>query len=171
MDNNFYQERFESALAACRDASPASSTKPADPALLFFAGPVLGAIAFKVYKAEWASEPHEPLTSPGRIFFSVWVTEKSIQQNQLLYNIHALKLRQFKTHRITSRDFAARFRALLEPYQRDWPNISLDFGPLTLMQGWAPLDPDTLVADIKNLVQKFEKLSPLIDRMLGEYRL
>jgi len=190
MDNTFYQKQFESALAAITMASPASPTDfppsanlasptnlppsshitPAASGLLYFAGPVLGAIAFKIYKPEWASDPATPLTSSGRIFFSIWVTDRSIRENKLLYNIHALKLRQFKTHRLPSRDFAARFRTLLKPHLPDWPNLSIDFGPLTLMQGWIPLNPNTLQSDIIRLAQKFETISPLIDQTIATFK-
>lgn len=184
MDNTFYQKQFDSALAILRSSTPAGTSTPAanltsltdltpptnlapaPTALHYFAGPVLGAIAFKIYKPEWSSDPANPLTSSGRIFFSIWVTDRSIRENKLLYNIHALKLRQFKTYRLTSRDFAARFRFRFKPHQPDWPNCSLDYGPLTLMEGWTPLNPDTLKADIVHLAKKFIKLSPLIDETM-----
>jgi len=163
MDTHFYLSAFESAIAKCREP------RPRDPYLRYFAGLVLNSIALKVYKAEWASDPQNPLTSPGRIFFSIWITEKSVQQNQLLYNIHALKLRQFKTHRIASRDFATQFRTKFQPHAHQWPNLSLDYGPLTLMQGWTPLDPATLETETIQLIRQFETISPLIDKVLHSF--
>jgi len=164
MSTNFYLSQFESALAKYREI--AAQGKSAS-GLLYFAGPILGATALKVYKTQWASDPQNPLTSPGRIFFSVWVTDSSIKENKLLYNIHALKLRQFKNPNLTARDFAARFRARLKPHQHEWPNLSLDYGPLTLMQGWIPLNDDTLEVDIITLIQKFITLVPIIDQTLA----
>jgi len=209
MDTHFYLSAFESAIAKCRDQHSDKQQSrephprephprdqhPRDPDLHYFAGPVLASIALKVYKPEWASDPQNPLTSPGRIFFSVWVADKSVQQSRLLYNIHALKLRQFKTHRIASRDFAMQFRTKFQPHAHQWPNLSLDYGPLTLMQGWTPLDPATLETKaIKTktietkaietkaietktietkaiqLIRQFEAISPLIDHTLRSFR-
>jgi hypothetical protein len=164
MDTNFCLSAFKSALAKYREENPR------DPDLLYFAGPILGAIALKVYKAEWASDPQQPLTAPARIFFSVWVTEKSVQQRQLLYNIHALKLHQLKGNKIASREFATQFRTKFQPHSPEWPNLSLDYGPLTLMQGWTPLDPGTLEADTTRLVSQLETISPLIDQTLRSFK-
>lgn len=164
MDTHFYLSLFDSALAKCRE------DPPRNPDLLYFAGPILGAIALKVYKAEWASDPQQPLTAPARIFFSVWVTEKSIQQEQLLYNIHALKLRQLKGYKIASREFATLFRTKFQPLAAKWPNLSLDYGPQTLMQGWTPLDPGTLETETTRLIWQFETISPLIDQTLRSFK-
>ena len=164
MDTHFYLSVFESALAKCREESPR------DPDLLYFAGPMLGAIALKVYKAEWAGDPQQPLTAPTRIFFSVWVTEKSIQQEQLLYNIHALKLRQLNGYKIASREFATLFRTKFQPHSPGWPNLSFDYGPQTLMQGWTKLDPGTLETNTIQLIGKFKKISPLIDQTLRSFK-
>lgn len=164
MDNNYYQRRFEAAIAVCREG------RSVDPDLRFFAGPMLGAIAAKVYKEEWASDRRAPLTSPGRIFFSVWVTEESLREGRLLYNIHALKLREFKGYRIVSRGFASRFRDGFKEFQNEWPNVSVAFGPLTLMQGWVALDNETLETDVVGLVRKFERISLMIDEVLAGYK-
>ena len=164
MDTNFYLSAFQSALVKCREQSPR------DPDLLYFAGPMLGAIALKVYKSEWSDDPRQPLTAPSRIFFSVWVTEKSVQQKQLLYNIHALKLRQLKGYKIPSREFATLFRTKFQPLVAKWPNLSLDYGPQTLMQGWTPLAPATLEANAVQLIKKFEAIIPLIDQTLQSFK-
>jgi hypothetical protein len=138
--------------------------------LLFFAGPILDAIALKAYKAEWASDRQAPLTARSRIFFSVWITDKSPWENKLFYNIHALKLRELAGYRIAARDFATRFRTRFKPEQPQWPNVSVNFGPLTLMQGWQPLNPATIRADIVRLVRQFTSISPLIDQVLQQYK-
>ncbi|HVU94879.1 MAG TPA: hypothetical protein VHE34_06620 [Puia sp.] len=169
MDTHFYLSAFESAIAKYRGQQPREQP-PHDPGLLYFAGTVLGSIALKVYKPEWASDPQNPLTSPGRIFFSVWVADKPVQQNRLLYNIHALKLRQFKTHHIASRDFAMQFRTKFQPHAHEWPNLSLDYGPLTLLQGWTKLDPATLEKEAMQLIRQFHTISPLIDQTLRSFR-
>jgi hypothetical protein len=62
-----------------------------------------------------------------------------------------------------------------------WPNVSVDYGPLTLMQGWIEVAPDRaeqdvleqdileeeiLEQDILALMERFRLVSPLIDRLL-----
>ncbi len=62
--------------------------------------------------------------------------EKWTRRNRANYNIHALKLRQLKGYSVTSRDFAKELRDNFENIRGRWPNVSVDYGPLTLMQGW-----------------------------------
>jgi hypothetical protein len=49
----------------------------------------------------------------------------------------------------------------------EWPNIRIDYGPATLMQGWIESEPAALYRNIWNLMERFVELSPLIDRLLG----
>src|SRR5450755_1105328 len=66
-------------------------------------------VVLKLYKRAWTNQFQDPLSSESRIFFSVWVSDVSIEQQKILYNIHALKLRQLKGYSIQSRKFAAIF--------------------------------------------------------------
>jgi hypothetical protein len=69
------------------------------------------------------------------IFFSIWADAKSASQKRAHYNNHALKLRQLAAYSITSRDFAHEFRSSFARMRGGWPNVRVDYGPLTLMQG------------------------------------
>lgn len=132
-------------------------------------GTIMDAVFLKLYKKAWASSQENPLTATSRIFFSVWLSDKAIQQQKLLYNIHALKLRQLKGYTIQSRQFAAAFREQFKPFEKHWQNISTDFGPLTLMEGWLPLDWTTIEDDIARLAKQFLFIDQLIDHTLEKF--
>lgn len=134
--------------------------------LLASTGIVLESVFLKLYKQHWANPSSDLLTSPSRIFFSIWVNDSTIQQNRIYYNIHALKLRELEGYHITSRQFAADFRIAFKPFEKKWPNVSTDFGPLTLMEGWMPLNIDILLSDTIKLTAKFLAIDNLIDELL-----
>jgi hypothetical protein len=77
-----------------------------------------------------------------------------------------LKLRQLAGYSITSRDFANDFRNGLASMRKTWPNVSMDHGPLTLMQGWIEIRSNSFERDILVLMEGFQRLSLLIDRLL-----
>jgi hypothetical protein len=45
------------------------------------------------------------------------------------------------------------------------PNVSVDYGQLTLMQGWIEVDLNRFEKDTLVLLERFEPISPLIDRL------
>lgn len=128
------------------------------------------AVFLKLYKKEWANTFPDPLTAPSRIFFSVWVTPESVAQKKLWYNIHALKLRKLAGYRIESRKFAAAFRSRFAKQQEQWPNLRTDFGPLTLMEGWAFFDEKTFLPTVAGLTKLFLPVTPLIDETLALFQ-
>ncbi|MGE8555537.1 MAG: hypothetical protein ACN6OB_16580 [Chryseobacterium jejuense] len=130
---------------------------------------VLESVAFKIYKPQWYGDSKLSEGSSGRIFFSVWINEKTIKEGRMYYNIHALKLRELKNYKISSKDFAQNFRTEFSKYQEDWPNVNVNFGPLTLMEGWIELKNDTIRKDVYLLAQKFMKISSIIDKVLEKY--
>ncbi len=85
----------------------------------------------------------------------------------MYYNIHALKLRELKDYRIQSRDFAKNFRGIFKPYAHKWPNASINYGPLTLMEGWVTID-DHLENTIASLANNFLEIAYIIDTLLIE---
>ena len=101
------------------------------------------------------------------IFFSIWIDEKAANKSQANYNIHALKLRQMARYSIASRDFANDFRDGFAPMRNGWPNVSVDYGPLTLMQGRIEAHLNSFEKDTLALMEKFKRLCPLIDRLLA----
>jgi hypothetical protein len=164
MDHDFYLGKFNAALLSL-------DKKDFDKLdLRFFLGVVLNSVAIKIYKPDWSGDKQNPLTAESRIFFSIWINDKTIGENKLYYNIHALKLRKLIGYKITSRDFAERFRKQFIKQQEDWPNTDTRYGPLTLMQGWEKLEPETMENDIVRLAKNFLKISPIIDETLNYYK-
>jgi hypothetical protein len=117
----------------------------------------------KLQKPGWT-----PGTVGQGIFFAVWLGEKELQARRFNYNIHALKMRELPGHAIKPREFAAAFREAFAKSQSQWPNVSTDYGPQTLMQGWMPLDEGTFRRDVEDLVGHFVSMYVLIDELLLE---
>ncbi|GAA5097952.1 hypothetical protein GCM10023210_33540 [Chryseobacterium ginsengisoli] len=164
MDYNFYRRNFGEAL------EDISFRQFDDLGLKLSVEEVLESVALKIYKPEWANEIQSPLNSKSRIFFSVWVNDKTIKEGKMYYNIHALKLRELKGYKISSRDFAEKFRTQFIEYKEDWKNVDINFGPLTLMEGWINLNIETIQSDIIDLALNFLKISPIIDETLDSFK-
>lgn len=127
-----------------------------------------GASVLKLQKPAWAkAKPPSTIENPG-IFFSIWIDAKSLKQHRVLYNIHALKLRGLSAYTLESREFANAFRKEFAHSATRWPNVSVDFGPQTLMQGWIALDESTLADDTAALARRFIPLSGTIDKLLKQ---
>jgi hypothetical protein len=125
----------------------------------------------KLQKAAWTNDRMEQLRNETGIFFSIWTNVKTVAgKNRANYNIHALKLRQLTGYSITSRDFANEFRKGFSSLSAAWPNVRVDYGPLTLMQGWIEVDMDRFEKDALGLMEGFKSVSPLIDRLLAARR-
>ncbi|HCA06887.1 hypothetical protein [Chryseobacterium sp.] len=165
MDEPFYRQKFQEAINAL------SGKEFIDSGLQLSVEIILESVALKIYKPEWSSTPESPMDTPGRIFFSVWINDQSIKEGKLYYNIHALKLKNLKGYRIPARNFAEDFRNRFAEDQKNWENVSVQYGPLTLMEGWIELRPDHIQNDLCGLARKFLNLSPVIDEVLTTYRL
>ena len=129
-----------------------------------------GCSVLKLQKASWTNDPMDRVQNTSGIFFSVWVSQESIRKNRANYNIHALKLRQLAGYSITARNFADDFRNGLAAMRNTWPNMSTDYGPQTLMQGWIEIDFDRFERDIHLLLKRFLPVSKLIDRLVEARR-
>ena len=124
----------------------------------------------KLQKPSWTNDPMDRVENTSGIFFSIWTNDQSMKNNRANYNIHALKLRDLKGYSIKSRDFAFDFRNAFAPMRRAWPNVSVDYGPLTLMEGWIKADSAHFEKEILDLMHGFQSLVPLIDRLLESRR-
>lgn len=133
-------------------------------------GEVLNSAFLKLYKKSWANPFQDPLKAETRIFFSIWLNDSTIDKQKLFYNIHALKLRHLKGYSIQSRKFAEAFRENFKLYEHSWQNVRLNFGPLTLMEGWLNIDFDNFQNDIISLANNFLKIEHLIDDTLNEFK-
>jgi len=132
-------------------------------------GVVLNSVFLKLYKKAWANKSQDPLTSTSRIFFSVWINDSAIQEQKIYYNIHAFKLRQLDGYTIKSRDFADKFRTGFKKFEKNWPNVSVKLGPLTLMEGWVKLDMKNFKDEIVKLANYFLEIEHLIDNTLKAF--
>ncbi|MFZ4927526.1 hypothetical protein [Chryseobacterium sp. Mn2064] len=164
MDFTFYLNEFRVA------ASKVSGEELEKNNLKISVDIVLESVALKIHKPHWYGDSKTTKEENGRIFFSIWLNDKTIEEGKLYYNIHALKLRELKQYTIASRGFADNFRILFSKNQKDWPNVSINYGPLTLMQGWIELENESLQKDIDTLIQKFVNISSTIDQVLEKYK-
>ncbi|AYL96398.1 hypothetical protein [Mucilaginibacter celer] len=160
MDSTFYLSLFRQAVDEL------------DPKLLHQkqlqveTGVWLNAVVLRLHKQHWANNPDaKPQTGPA-IFFSIWISNAGIEEHKLFYNIHALKLSKLKGYALTSRKFAEDFREEFKSIDHNWPNVSMKFGPQTLMQGWKLIDLDFLKEDILTIVNKFIEIDMLIENLL-----
>jgi hypothetical protein len=99
------------------------------------------------------------------IFFSVWLGNRDFEADRFNYNIHALKLGSQKCCGVKPVAFARAFRSRFA--LTGWPNISLDYGPQTLMQGWLPLHPGTFEQEVLGLIDRFASMHHIIDELLS----
>ena len=121
----------------------------------------------KPQRASWTNDRMDQVENESGIFFSIWVDDASASLGGANYNIHALKLRHLKGYSSASRNFAEEFRRRFASLQREWPHVSLEYGPLTLMQGWIEVDG---ADEIRGLMRQFEQVSPLLDELLEQRR-
>jgi hypothetical protein len=130
----------------------------------------VGSHVLKLQKPEWTNDDMRNTPNRSGIFFSVWFDGDAEPVNRAKYNIHALKLRQLRGYKITSRDFAEEFRKRFRRAARHWPNVSTEFGPQTLMQGWIDVVATTFEADVVRYMNRFLEISPIIDELLEKRR-
>lgn len=165
MDTSFYLDKFQKASDKLDKRLLAK--KQVESAVVLYRK---DCVVLKLYKRSWTNPYQDPLTSESRIFFSVWISDSSIKEQKLLYDIHALKLRQLKGYSIQSRKFADIFRYNFKAFEHKWKNVSVDFGPLTLMEGWLKIDIENFHNDILELANNFLEIECLVDNTLVYFR-
>ena len=165
MDTSFYLDKFQK--AADKLDKRLLTKKKVESAVVLYGK---DCVVLKLYKRAWANQFQDPLTSESRIFFSVWISDSSIKEQKLLYNIHALKLRQLKGYSIQSRKFAGIFRDSFKAFEHKWKNVSVDFGPQTLMEGWQSIDTENFQNDILELANNFLEIEHLVDDTIANFK-
>ena len=128
----------------------------------------LDSVVLTIRKKNWYNSIVTDEKKSSSIFFSVWIEDKSLIRNQIYYNIHALKLRHLKGYNIESRNFAEAFRDKFRKYKDQWPNVSVSYGPQTLMQGSIEINTDSFEADIIALIIRFLEIEFIIEELLEE---
>ena len=164
MNTSFYLEKFQK--AADQLDQKMLHEKEIEAAV----GVVLDAVFLKLYKKSWASSAQDPLTAVSRIFFSIWINDDAIQEQKIYYNIHAFKLRHLKGYAIQSRQFAGLFRSRFNIFETQWPNVSVNYGPLTLMEGWVSCDANDFQNEILSLANNFLSIAHLVDDTLIQFK-
>ena len=165
MDTSFYLDKFQK--AADHLDKKLLTRKKVEAAVVLFGN---DCVVLKLYKRSWTNQVQDPLTSASRIFFSVWISGSTKDEQKIFYNIHALKLRQLKGYFIQSRKFADIFREMFKSFEHKWENVSVNFGPLTLMEGWLKMDLKSLQDDILKLANNFLEIEDLIDETLEHFK-
>ncbi len=165
MDTSFYLEKFQN--AADKLDKRLLIKKQVENAVVVHGK---DCVVLKLFKRSWTNQFQDPMISESRIFFSVWISGSSIKEQKLLYNIHALKLRQLKGYSIQSRKFAVIFRDGFKAFEHKWENVSVDLGPLTLMEGWLKIDEGNFQDDILGLANNFLEMEHLVDDTLSHFK-
>ncbi len=164
MDTKFYSEEFNN-VAGQLDKTILNKKE-----IEVAVGIYTDSVFLKMYKTSWANPSQNPLTAPSRIFFSVWINDSAIKQQKIFYNIHALKLRQLKGYTIQSRKFAEIFRDHFKDFEHKWKNVSVKFGPLTLMEGWVEIELENFQDSVLDLANNFLQIEYLIDNTLANFK-
>lgn len=125
----------------------------------------LNSVVLKFQKKSWR---HQSAKGEASIFFSVWLNDEAINKNKIFYNIYALKLRELKAYYIQSREFAIAFRESFSAFEAHWPNVSTQYGPQTLMQGWQEIDLENFEEEVLQLVNQFLQIDFIISGLLAE---
>ena len=127
-------------------------------------GEWLDCAVLKLQKAGWSDK------GMGQgIFYSIWLGEPDIAKGRLNYNLHALKLGAQKSCGVKPVAFAKAFRGRFQ--SKGWPNVSTNYGPQTLMQGWVALSLDTFGRDVWALIERFVAMHQVLDELLARGRL
>jgi hypothetical protein len=130
----------------------------------------LDSVVLRLQKRHWANKPNEKPHTDSAIFMGIWMDNEAIANNKLFYNIHALRLRQLNGYKLQSRAFAMSFREKFEPHKQNWSNVSTDFAPQTLMEGWKEFKLEDLQEIVCELAHNFLDISDLIESTLLEFR-
>lgn len=163
MDFEFYLDIFK------KSATRLDKTQLDKKQLEVSVGVVLDSVFLKLYKREWTNDLNNPLNAKARIFFSIWVNDKTIKENKVFYNIHALKLRKLKGYSILSREFADSYRKQFKKHKANWENVNVNLGPLTLMEGWKEFSDENLESIIVKLAGNFTEIDYLVDNTLKAF--
>ena len=159
MNTDFYLDKMQKSIDLLDKAAFSKRQ------LEFKIGVWLNSVVLKIQEKAWLNQTSVNAFGES-VFFSIWINDDTMREGKIYYNIHALKLRELTGYKIKSRHFAESFRDQFKPYAKDWPNVSVAFGPLTLMEGWVKLDMNKMEDVIANLATRFFVIQPIINALL-----
>lgn len=117
-------------------------------------------------KPHWTNRFDQQRESTIGIFCCIWVSPELLEQKQFAYNIHSKELRKLPGYKLASRKFASDFRNLVEAQVAKWPNIRLDYGPLTLLEGRETGELDSFAEKVDERISGFVDIHQHIDKLL-----
>ena len=124
------------------------------------------AAALYIAKKNWTNRFERDREKTIGIFYCVWVSPELLEDEKYAYNIHSLKLRELPGYKLASREFANNFRTAVQSRVASWPNISMDYGPLTLLEGRDQCEIDTFDKKIEKRISDFVEIHKEIDKLL-----
>lgn len=117
-------------------------------------------------KPHWTNRFDHKRESTIGIFCSIWVAPTLLKKKQFAYNIHAKSLQKLPGYKLTPKIFANDFRSLVKAQVSQWPGISLDFGPSTLLQGKEVCDLNSFNEKVEERIFGFVDIHEYIDNLL-----
>lgn len=121
-------------------------------------------------KPHWTNRFDDDRKSTLGIFCSVWVDPKYLKRNLYSYNIHAKTLHKLPGYQLKPKLFATEFRSLVNTTVADWPGVSLNYGPSTLLMGRDSCDLDSFAEKVEARIQGYVDIHKHIDELLAQYR-
>ncbi len=79
-------------------------------------------------------------------------------------------MRHLKGYSIQSRQFANVFRESFKRFDKKWENVSVKFGPVTLMEGWLKVEYSNSQDEIVALANNRIEIEQLIDDTLTHFK-
>lgn len=119
-------------------------------------------------KPHWTNRFDPDRESTLGIFCSIWVAPTMLKKKHFAYNIHAKTLAKLPGYQLKPREFAAEFRALVKSDVSAWPNIRLDYGPSTLLQGKEICELDSFAEKVEERILGFVDIYEHIDDLLEQ---
>ena len=120
-------------------------------------------------KPHWTNRFDRERESTIGIFCSIWVSPALLKKKQFAYNIHAKALNKMPGYKLTPKIFANDFRGLVESQVSQWPGISLDYGPSTLLQGKETCDINSFSEKVEERIVGFVGIYQHIDDLLENH--
>ena len=119
-------------------------------------------------KSHWTNRFDPERESTIGIFCSIWVSPALLKQNQFAYNIHSKELRKLPGYQLVSQQFASNFRKLVRTDVANWPNVRLDFGPSTLLQGKDICELSSFAERVEERIHGLVDIHQHVDSLLEE---
>ncbi len=119
-----------------------------------------------IAKPQWTNRFDKKREATIGIFCSIWVAPTLLKQKQFAYNIHSKNIRNLPGYTLVSKKFANDFRDLVRAQVSHWPNISLEHGPTTLLQGKDTCELDSFAEKVEERINGFVDIHQHIDNLL-----